>query len=43
MRVFCDTSVFVTCGGLNPSLTAQALAYRTAEYIAKQWKGGAFQ
>jgi len=34
-----DTSVFVTCGGLNPSLTAQALAYRTAEHIARQWEG----
>ncbi len=38
-----DTSVFVTCAGLNPSLTAQALAYRTSEYIIKQWKGGAFR
>jgi choline dehydrogenase-like flavoprotein len=30
----CDGSVFPTCGGVNPSLTIQALACRTADRIA---------
>lgn len=32
----CDGSVFVTGGAVNPSLTIQALATRTAEYILMQ-------
>jgi choline dehydrogenase-like flavoprotein len=31
----CDGSVFVTGGAVNPSLTIQALAARTAEFIAR--------
>ncbi|HUY13414.1 MAG TPA: GMC family oxidoreductase [Terriglobia bacterium] len=38
-----DGSVMVTDGGFNPSLTIQALAGRTADYITKQWKGGAWR
>lgn len=34
----CDGSVFVTCGAVNPSLTIQALATRTAEHIAQYGK-----
>jgi choline dehydrogenase-like flavoprotein len=30
----CDTSVFVTSAGVNPTLTAMALAGRSADYIA---------
>jgi choline dehydrogenase-like flavoprotein len=30
----CDTSVFVTGSGLNPTLTAMAIAARNADYIA---------
>jgi choline dehydrogenase-like flavoprotein len=30
----CDTSVFVTSSGVNPTLTALALASRSADYIA---------
>jgi choline dehydrogenase-like flavoprotein len=30
----CDTSVFVTSTGVNPTLTAMALADRSAGYIA---------
>jgi len=30
----CDTSVFVTSAGVNPTLTALALAGRSADYIA---------
>ncbi|MBI3949901.1 MAG: GMC family oxidoreductase [Acidobacteria bacterium] len=36
------SSVFVTSAGLNPTLTIFALAYRTAEYMVKQWRQGAF-
>jgi choline dehydrogenase-like flavoprotein len=38
-----DGSVMVTDGGLNPSLTIQATACRTADYIVKQWRGGAWR
>jgi gluconate 2-dehydrogenase alpha chain len=31
-------SVMGTSGARNPTLTAQALAWRTAEYVAKNWK-----
>jgi choline dehydrogenase-like flavoprotein len=31
----CDTSVFVTGAGLNPTLTAMALSARSAEYIVR--------
>ena len=31
-------SVMGTSGAHNPTLTAQALAWRTAEYLAKNWK-----
>jgi len=31
-------SVMGTSGARNPTLTAQALAWRTAEYLAKSWK-----
>ncbi|MGH9255269.1 MAG: GMC oxidoreductase, partial [Vicinamibacterales bacterium] len=31
-------SVMGTSGAHNPTLTAQALAWRTAEYLAKDWK-----
>ena len=27
-----------TSGARNPTLTAQALAWRTAEYLGKEWK-----
>jgi choline dehydrogenase-like flavoprotein len=33
-----DGSVHVTNGGFNPALTILANAYRTGEYIAKNWK-----
>lgn len=36
------SSVFVTASGLNPTLTIFALAFRSAEYIVKLWKQGAF-
>ncbi|HEY0549532.1 MAG TPA: GMC family oxidoreductase, partial [Verrucomicrobiae bacterium] len=32
----CDTSVFVTGSGLNPTLTAMAIASRAAEFIANE-------
>ncbi|RPI27777.1 MAG: GMC family oxidoreductase, partial [Chloroflexota bacterium] len=38
----CDGSVFVTSSGVNPSLTIQAIAARTAEYITRQARTGAF-
>lgn len=38
-----DGSVHVTNGGFNPSLTIQALAFRSSEYLIQQWRGGAFQ
>ena len=31
-------SVFVTAGGRNPTLTIQALAWRTADHLVKSWK-----
>src|SRR6185295_16424060 len=31
-------SVMGTSGARNPTLTAQALAWRTAEHLAKSWK-----
>jgi gluconate 2-dehydrogenase alpha chain len=31
-------SVFPTSGGVNPTLTVQALAWRTAEYLAGQFR-----
>ena len=31
-------SVMGTSGARNPTLTSQALAWRTAEYLAKNWK-----
>ena len=31
-------SVMGTSGARNPTLTAQALGWRTAEYLAKNWK-----
>jgi choline dehydrogenase-like flavoprotein len=33
-----DGSPLVTNGGFNPSLTIQALAYRTSDYIVRSWK-----
>ena len=35
-----DASVHVTNGGFNPVLTIMALAFRGAEHIVKEWKGG---
>ena len=36
----CDTSVFVTGSGVNPTLTAMAIASRAADYIAASARGG---
>ena len=36
----CDTSVFVTGSGLNPTLTAMAIAQRAAERIVDAARGG---
>ena len=36
----CDTSVFVTSSAVNPTLTAMALADRSAGFIADQAKRG---
>ncbi|GAA4834389.1 hypothetical protein GCM10023310_09830 [Paenibacillus vulneris] len=36
----CDTSVFVTGSGLNPTLTAMAIASRAVDYIADQARQG---
>ncbi len=36
----CDTSVFVTSAGVNPTLTAMAIASRSADYIASAAKRG---
>jgi choline dehydrogenase-like flavoprotein len=36
----CDTSVFVTGAGVNPTLTAMAIASRAAEHIASSAKRG---
>jgi choline dehydrogenase-like flavoprotein len=38
-----DGSVLVTDAGFNPSLTIQAVAFWSAEYIKKQWQGGAWR
>ncbi len=38
-----DTSCFVSFPGHNPSLTAQAIAYRSCDYIKREWRGGAFR
>jgi gluconate 2-dehydrogenase alpha chain len=35
-------SVMGTSGARNPTLTVQALAWRTAEYLAKNWKSVSF-
>ena len=35
-----DTSCFVSFPGHNPSLTAQAIAYWSCDYIKRQWRGG---
>ena len=32
----CDTSLFVTGSGLNPTLTAMAIASRSADYIVRE-------
>jgi choline dehydrogenase-like flavoprotein len=39
----CDGSVFVTSAGVNPSLTVQALATRTADYIIDRAHTGEFR
>ena len=31
-------STFPSCAGRNPTETIQAMAWRTAEYFAKNWK-----
>lgn len=36
----CDTSVFVTGSGVNPTLTAMAIASRSADYIGEAAKKG---
>jgi choline dehydrogenase-like flavoprotein len=36
----CDTSVFVTSAGVNPTLTAMALASRSADYVVAATKRG---
>lgn len=38
-----DASVMVTSGGRNPALTIQALAFRFADYIIRQWETGAWR
>jgi choline dehydrogenase-like flavoprotein len=35
-----DGSPFPTIGGFNPCLTIQANAFRVADYIVRQWRGG---
>ena len=37
-----DASVHVTNGGFNPVLTIMAIAYRSSEYMVKEWKGTKF-
>jgi choline dehydrogenase-like flavoprotein len=39
----CDGSVFVTSAAVNPSLTIQAIAFRTADYIANRAYANEFQ
>jgi choline dehydrogenase-like flavoprotein len=36
----CDTSVFVTGAGVNPTLTAMAISSRSAEFIAATARRG---
>jgi choline dehydrogenase-like flavoprotein len=36
----CDTSVFVTGAGLNPTLTALALSARSADHMAESFSRG---
>jgi choline dehydrogenase-like flavoprotein len=36
----CDTSVFVTGAGVNPTLTAMAISSRAANYIADAARNG---
>ena len=38
-----DGSVLVTDAGFNPALTIQALAFRAADYIKKEWQGSAWR
>jgi choline dehydrogenase-like flavoprotein len=38
-----DGSVLVTEAGFNPSLTIQAIAFRSAEYIQRQWQASAWR
>jgi len=38
-----DSSVFITSAGYNPALHVQALAYRTAAGIVREWKGTQFR
>jgi choline dehydrogenase-like flavoprotein len=38
----CDTSVFVTGAGVNPTLTAMAIASRASEYIKSETRRGEF-
>jgi choline dehydrogenase-like flavoprotein len=38
-----DGSMMVTDAGFNPSLTIQAVAFWSADYIKKQWEGGAWR
>ncbi|MCE5270856.1 GMC family oxidoreductase [bacterium] len=38
-----DGSTQVNNGGFNPVLTIMAVAYRSAEYIARQWNGTRFR
>jgi len=38
-----DSSVFITSAGYNPALHVQALAYRTAAGIIKEWRGTKFR
>jgi choline dehydrogenase-like flavoprotein len=38
----CDTSVFVTGAGVNPTLTAMAISQRSSEYIGDAAKTGVF-
>ena len=37
----CDTSVFVTGAGVNPTLTAMAIASRSADFLAEEARKGA--
>ena len=38
-----DTSCFVSFPGHNPSLTAQAIAYWSSDYIRREWSSGALR